>query len=98
MKKISKYIFYSAVLLLITSCGQSLSEKKLNPDFLEDENEISISDFKNLKDISEILNPDEIVKADNDVSSINVNYYNPEDFDLSGFIADGEGYRGFHCS
>ncbi len=92
MKKLSKYLLFASVLLLIASCGQSekSSDQKLNPDFLEDENEINISDLKNIKDISEIMNPDEIVKADNDISSINVNYYNPDDFDLSGFTAAGD--------
>ena len=95
MKRLIKYVFITAVIFfLATGCFQSEknSENKINLDFLEDENEIDVSEFTNLPDIKDIIAPEEIVKADDDLSSINVNYFNPDDFDLSGFVSSqGEG-------
>ena len=101
MKKILKYVFIAfTVFLLFTACGQSeeVTEKKVNPDFLEDENEVDINDFNNLADIKDILEPDQIIKSDDDISNINVNYYNPDDFDLSGFTSEKERSGDFHIA
>ena len=101
MKILIKYMFIAfSVLMLLTACGQSedLSGKKINPDFLEDENEVNISDFKDLADIKDLISQDQIVKPDEDLSFINVNYYDPDDFDLSGFTSEKEVSGDFHIA
>lgn len=46
--------------------------------------------FDDPDDIKEI-DPDAPLRTDSDVSSITVNYFNPEDFDMTGFIAAEDG-------